>query len=108
MDRPFSFETFLRMFEEDRSFAVDETSFCFSDDPGQTERFLGCLRRFEKPYWAGYCDIPDGAEFRTASELLNAPIWDGKSIRERWNTVVFTQIGGLCVDDWMEMYGGGL
>lgn len=26
----------------------------------------------------GYCDIKDGCEFKTASELVNAPIYDGK------------------------------
>ena len=105
MERPFSYETVLKWFEHDERWPIDETSFFFEDDPEKTERFLGCLRKYEKPYWAGYCDQPDGMEFSTASELLNALIWDGKSIRDRWEQVVSLQIGMLPVDDWMNMYG---
>ena len=76
MERPFSFETFLRIFEtlgRDRPTAIDETSFCFRDDPEMTERCLG-----------------------------------GRSVRERWEDVTFYSIGGLPVDDWMNMYGPSL
>ena len=43
-------------------------------------------------------------EFDTAYELLNAPIYDGRSLRERWENVVFEEIGGLSVDDWLKLY----
>lgn len=58
----------------------------------------------EKPYWAGYCDIKDGFECSTAEELLTAPIYDGKSIRDRWNDVVIITIGGIPLEEWMEGY----
>jgi hypothetical protein len=44
-------------------------------------------------------------EFSTASELLNAPIWDGKSIRDRWEQMVILEIGGISSEEWMNMYG---
>lgn len=100
-----SYETLLYWFEHDDRYWVDETSFYFEDDPERKERFLGYLRQYEKPYWAGYCDFPEGAEFTTASELFGAPIWDGKSIRDRWEQMVILEIGGLSVDEWLKMHG---
>ena len=66
--------------------------------------YLGYTGNYKKPYWAGYCDIPDGAEFFTASELLNAPIYYGKSIKERWDSVIFENISGFYIGNWLEMY----
>lgn len=101
---PFSYEKFLWILERDHMFLVDETRFYFNDDADKSEHYLGCLRAFQKPYWVGYCDVPDGCEFDTAYELLNAPIYDGRSLRERWENVVFEEIGGLSVDDWLKLY----
>ena len=90
---PFSYEKFLWILERDHMFLVDETRFYFNDDADKSEHYLGC-----------YCDVPDGCEFDTAYELLNAPIYDGRSLRERWENVVFEEIGGLSVDDWLKLY----
>ena len=81
---------------------IDETCFYFSDDPTEGERYLGYLPEDEKPYWAGYCDIEDGCEFKTADELVNSPIYDGKSLKSRWDKVVIVSIEGLDRDDWMQ------
>lgn len=104
MDKPFSFETFLRILENDDYYAVDETSFYFDDDPEEKDRMLGCLRKYDKPYWVGNCDIPDGCSFYTARELLNAKIFDGRSIGERWEHMVFIAVGGIRIEDWLEIY----
>lgn len=45
---------------------VDETTFYFRSDPEEIEHYIGYLSRYDKPYWAGYCDVPDGCEFKTA------------------------------------------
>lgn len=74
---------------------VDETTFYFRSDPKETEHYIGYLSQYEKPYWAGYCDIEDGCEFKTAKELLEAKIYDGKSIKERWDEVVLLEFGGI-------------
>ena len=79
---PFSYEKFLWILERDHMFLVDETRFYFNDDADKSEHYLGCLRAFQKPYWVGYCDVPDGCEFDTAYE----------------------EIGGLSVDDWLKLY----
>lgn len=98
-----SYEEFLRIFEHDDAYPIDETSFHFESEPRE-EHFLGCLREYEKPYWAGYCDIPDGAEFFTAAELLEAPIYGGRSIKDRWREVVLDNIGGISAESWTEYY----
>ena len=84
---------------------MDETSFYFLDDPNETDHCLRCLREYEKPYWVGNCDIPDGCEFVSASEMMEAKIFDGKSIMERWNSVILCNIGGVPVEDWLDQYG---
>lgn len=53
-----------------------------------------------KPYWAGYCDIEDGCEFKTAKELFEAKIYDKRSIKDRWDELVLINIGGISADDW--------
>ena len=104
MIKPFSYEKFLWIFEHDEMFLIDETIFYFDDDPIETEHYLGCLREYNKPYWAGYCDVPDGCEFRTASELLNAKIYDGFSIKDRWKNIVFVNVGGIHIEAWLDIY----
>ncbi len=81
---------------------IDETYFYFSDDPQETEHYLGYLPEYENPYWVGYCDIENGCNFKTAEELVNAPIYDGRSLKERWNEVVLCAIGNINVDEWFE------
>lgn len=79
---------------------VDETRFYFEDDPLEEEHYIGYLPEFEKTYWAGYCDIEDGCEFETSEELFEAKIYNGKSLKDRWDTVVLLGIGGLAVEDY--------
>ncbi|MCI8509261.1 MAG: hypothetical protein HFJ06_11985 [Lachnospiraceae bacterium] len=78
---------------------VDETTFYFDDDEKEVEHYIGYLPQYEKPYWAGYCDIEDGCEFLSAKELFEAEIYNGKSIKQRWKQVVLTTIGGVPVED---------
>ena len=78
---------------------VNETCFCFEGD--ETEHYIGFLSKYEKPYWAGLCDIKNGCEFNTAEELVNAPIYSGKSLLERWNEGVICTIEGLDLEVWL-------
>ena len=81
---------------------IDETCFYFSDDPNEEEHYLGYLPQYDKPYWVGYCDIDGGCDFDTAEELVQAKIFNGKSLKERWNRVVICSIEGLSYEDWLE------
>ena len=83
---------------------IDETSFVFKDDPHKIEHYIGYLPQYEFPYWVGYCDVEDGCEFKTAKELFEAPIFDGKSIKDRWDEVEIIATGGINIDEWDEKF----
>jgi len=93
-----SYDEFLAIFKN--GYMVDETSFCFYSDPN--DYYIGYLPEYDKHYWAGYCDIEGGCEFKTADELFNAPIYNGKSIKERWGEITIINIGGIFIDDWFK------
>ena len=44
--------------------------------------------------------------FKTAKEMFEANIFDGRSLKERWDDVVIVNIGGISVHDvkksWFE------
>ena len=106
MNKPFSFEIFQYILEHDDIFSINDTLFYFNDEPkGERVHYLGCDRRFDKPYWVGYCDIPDGEDFSTAEELLNAKIFNGKSIKDRWENLVIEEIGAVWIKRWIDIYG---
>lgn len=81
---------------------IDETCFRFSDDKDEREHYAGYLPQYEKPYWIGYCDIADGCEFKSAYELVNAPVFDGRSLKERWNEAVIISIEGIPYEQWLK------
>ena len=83
---------------------VDETSFYFRSEAPSRDHFVGYLPQYDKPYWVGYCDIPNGCEFKTAKELFEAKIFDGKSLKDRWDEVVIVNIGGISVFDWKKSW----
>lgn len=85
---------------------LDETHFCFVDDPEQMERWLGCIPRYDKPYWIGGCDISGGVSYHTAEEMMEAPVFGGKSLRERWAQVRIFGAMGLGLEDWYEIFLG--
>jgi len=81
--------------------SIDETCFYFRDDPKKAEHYIDFLPENETPYWVGYCDIPDGCEFYTAEELVDAKIFNGKSLKEKWCNVHIVSICGIGIDDWI-------
>lgn len=97
------YEWLLDQFENNPE-SVDETQFYFSSEAINDTHYIGYISKYEDPYWAGYCDVPDGCAFHTAKELFEAKIYDGKSIKERWGEVVLTHFGGIdveVVDSWI-------
>ena len=92
------FDYFYRHLEAGVS--INETCFYFTDDADKIERYLGFIPKYDKPYWVGYCDIPDGTEFCSAEELVNAKIYNGGSLKERWGSVRITGISGVDLDYW--------
>ena len=82
---------------------VDETTFYFEGEEPGDQHYLGCLPNIdpEKPFWAGYCDLPDGFGAATAEALFNAPYYDGKSLRERWREVHIYEIGLVPLEEYI-------
>ena len=35
-------------------------------------------------------------------ELVSAPVFDGKSLRERWSSIMINGIGGLSFEEWLK------
>ena len=81
--------------------AMDETCFHFRTDSAQGVHYIGYLAGYRAPYWIGYCDVPDGCEFETAEALFDARVFDGRSLRERWEEVVIDAVNGLSSDDFL-------
>jgi hypothetical protein len=81
---------------------IDETMFYFDDDEIETEHYIGYLPQYSMPYWAGYCDVENGCEYKTAEELFNAPIYNGRSIKDRWEHLVLVSIEGISIADWLK------
>ena len=83
---------------------INETCFYFKDDPNEVEHYLGYISGQENPYWVGYCDIDGGCDFKNATELVNAQIFNGKTLKERWSNVIICHIEGCGFDDWMKYF----
>ena len=92
------YKTLFNLFEN-KHHNIDETSFYFKTDPNKVEHFIGYLPQYDL-YWVGYCDIENGWDCKTAKELFEAPIFDGKSIKERWDEIVLISIGAINIDEW--------
>ena len=95
MSDKISYDDLLYLFEQTEN--VDETGFYFDDDPEEDDHYLGYIPEFkgeivDKPYWIGYCDIDGGCEFKTATELFEAKVFEGKSIKERWEHASFFKL----------------
>ena len=93
------YDFLLKQFESGDE-RLDETTFFFRTDPTEEEHCIGYIADYEKPYWIGYCDIPDGCEYRTAKEMFEAKVFDKQSIKDRWGEIVITNIGGIRADEW--------
>ena len=105
-----SIEIFLEIFTAD-PLLLNESAFRFASDPISpkqpgyvNERMIGWVGKWEKPYWIGGCDDDQGAQFDTAEELLNASVFGGRSLGERWDEVVWLSFMTISPREWMEMY----
>ncbi|MBQ7474863.1 MAG: hypothetical protein IJS78_02970 [Clostridia bacterium] len=93
------FETLFKLFDE-KHVDIDGTSFYFKDDPQEIEHFIGYQPQYALPYWIEYGDIEGGCEFMTAREMFEAPVFNGRSLKDRWEDVVLISIGAVDIDEW--------
>ncbi len=55
-----------------------------------------------KSYWFGMIsDEENDYEYKTADEILNAKVFDGKSMHELWDKVYFNSINGVSAMNWV-------
>ncbi len=100
----------------DRHTYVDDTYFSY---PGNEDCVIGAtdqifydsnlrpLSHGETRYWAGYgCDVHNGVGFISAKELFEAPIYEGRSIKDRWDEITWDRIGGwMSEEDFDRIFG---
>lgn len=104
-----NFDLFLRCLTEACDM-IDETEILFLDDLERGECIIGYIPYlklkgktvcFDHPYWVGTgCDIKDGAEFKSAEDLLNAKIYGDRSIFQAWEQVSVLNLGRISLEDW--------
>lgn len=86
---------------------VEETSFYFDGESRGDRHYLGYAPNGplpDAPYWAGYCDLPDGFECATAEALFDAPYYGGKSLKARWREVHLYEIGLTPADVFIALH----
>lgn len=55
----------------------------------------------DNEYWFGLTEDGNKAyNYYSTDEILNAPVFDGKSMHELWDRVEFWSINGLSAEDW--------
>lgn len=86
-----------RPYVQDTVFSYPGNEDCFIGSTNQIfcDSSLRPLSHGETCYWAGCgCDIPNGTEFSSAQALFDAPIYGGRSIRDRWDEITWHEIDG--------------
>ncbi len=88
---------------------IDETTFYFMEESPGDSHIIGYLGYgsqpvADKPYWAGYCDHENGFTANTADELFEAPIYGGKSLKDRWKDVYIWTIGPMEPKEFIQMF----
>ena len=105
-----SIEKFLEIFTSEPRL-LNESEFRFASDPISpkqpgycTERMIGWMSNQSKPYWIGGCDNDADAQFSSAEELMDAPVFGGKSLRERWDEIMLHSLMSINPDEWMNLF----
>jgi aminoglycoside 6'-N-acetyltransferase I len=79
---------------------VCEINFGIEDSDKYSDCWIGYSENFGD-YWFGLTQDSNNAyDYKIADEILNAPVFDGKSMHDLWDKVVFYQMDGLSADDW--------
>jgi len=84
---------------------IDETCFSVIGSDEYSWCYLGYLPEYEKPYWFGL--VPDGSQaydFSNAEELVNAKVFNRKSLKEIWDDINIHAIGGVDISEWFKYF----
>ena len=72
-----------------------EWAFFFTDDPQKKTHTMHWHQMAITPY-----HLDNKYDFSNAKDMLEAKVFDGKSIKDRWNEIVSISIGGINFDEW--------
>lgn len=94
------YEIFSPKFSERKNFF--EISFYVENSDKFCDCWMGFNKDFSEPYWYGLTsDGKNGYDFKTAEEMFNAKVFDGRSIKDLWHDIYFTSINGISARDWV-------
>ena len=85
-----SYSEFLSRINETKN--ITEISFRFSDDPWRTRYLIICHRMMHPPIVVTRGFSRRRHRFFTAEELGEARIFKGKSLKEKWDKVIFVPL----------------
>ncbi|HEL2401917.1 TPA: hypothetical protein TZS69_000873 [Streptococcus suis] len=93
------YDYFLQEFEA--GMMPGEINFSFETDEESELRSFGYSKEVEQPYWIRENKQTDERRFTNSAPLFSSPLFDGKSLRERWYEVVIYSIAGQSLNDWL-------
>ncbi|HFU4202989.1 TPA: hypothetical protein ACGO8F_000561 [Streptococcus suis] len=93
------YDYFLQEFEA--GMMPGEINFSFETDDVDVLRSFGYSKEAEQPYWIRENKHMDERSFTSSAPLFSSLLFDGKSLRERWNEVVIYSIAGQSLNDWL-------
>ena len=99
----FSFEAFQMILENDERFGIDGTAFYFDDEPEKTY-YICCDHYYNKPYRITLWDAEVSDKYQTASELLYADVFNGRSLKDRYEHIVIEEIDGVPLEHFALSY----
>lgn len=80
---------------------IYENNFYIENDDVFDDCWIGFAPDCENPYWFGLtADGKNACDFKTVDEILNAKVFNGKSMYELWNKVYFYTVNGIEAKDW--------
>lgn len=81
---------------------VYECQFYIEDNNKFEDCWIGFNADYDEPYWFGLpFDEKNDYDYKTADEILNAKVFDGKSLKDLWDQVYFYSINGISANDWV-------
>ncbi|WP_407400439.1 hypothetical protein [Anaerovibrio sp.] len=81
---------------------IDGTHFIFDDDPKKVICDIYYFENIIELYCGGDCCSPKKeAIFYSVTEMVNYPLFDGKSMKDRWDHIIVHHIGGYPTRDWL-------
>ncbi|HFI0796425.1 TPA: hypothetical protein ACGO8I_002131 [Streptococcus suis] len=93
------YDYFLQEFEA--GMMPGEINFSFETDEEKELCSFGYSKEAEQPYWIRENKQTDEKSFISSALLFSCPLFDGKSLRERWDEVVIYSIAGQSLNDWL-------